>query len=109
MTKVRTSAMEDIEAMRITSKTVIKEPFYDPNSKDKKAVTFGKWRVELDGTLNYKDGRYIIDPSQLDDDEADWVIHLFGKDWIDWNEFIPAYFQALKNIGVQEVKMKVFY
>lgn len=107
MTKITNFSREDIQAMRITHETVIEEPFYDPHSKHKKAVTFGKWQVEPCGTMIYDNSRYLVEPSQLTDD--DLVLHLFSKGWIDWNDFMPAYLQALKNIGVQTVGMKVFY
>jgi hypothetical protein len=33
----------------------------------------------------------------------------FEKDWANMNDFIPAYFQALQNIGVKYLKIQSFY
>jgi len=74
---------------------------------DKKELTFGKWTVSPDGCMDYDNDRYYIDSEDLKDD--DWILHLFSKGWIDWNEFIPAYFQALKNAGFKNITIKVQY
>jgi len=39
----------------------------------------------------------------------DWFIHLSGKRWIDWNEFIPAYIQALKHARIKEISFITEY
>jgi hypothetical protein len=66
---------------------------------------FGKWTVYRDGTMDYDNGRYDIAADRLT--EEDWIYHLHSKGWIDWNEFIPAYFQALAIQGVRELKIRI--
>lgn len=83
------------------------ESFFTPQNKTKQEANFGKWHVSIIGDMTYDNGRYFIDKDRLIED--DWVAHLFEKAWIDWNEFIPAYFQALKNANIQFVNVKVFY
>lgn len=73
----------------------------------KGANTFGKWKVSITGDMIYDDGKYAINDNQLRSD--DWILHLFEKKWIDWNEFIPAYFQALRNAGIQKTEIRIFY
>lgn len=68
---------------------------------------FGKWHVSVLGEMSYDNGRYFIDSNRLKND--DWIIHLQSKGWIDWNEFIPAYLQALQNAKIQIIKIKTFY
>ena len=62
---------------------------------------FGKWEVSETGDMIWDGARYAIYDYQLT--KNDWFIHLSGKRWIDWNEFIPAYIQALKHAGIREV------
>lgn len=80
---------------------------YSAQDRTKKEVAFGKWQVHLNGDMIYDNGRYEISSDRLD--ESDWVAHLFGKGWIDWNDFIPAYFQACKNAEIQEVSLLIYY
>jgi len=71
-------------------------------------INFGKWHVSNNGDMEYDNGRYFIEGTRLT--ETDWIYHLLtSKSWIDWNEFIPAYFQALKNINKEFVKIRIFY
>jgi hypothetical protein len=79
---------------------------YSPQDRVKQEMQIGKWHVKENGDLEY-DGYYHISGKRLT--EKDWIAHLFEKGWIDFNEFIPAYFQALKNIGEQYVNVRVFY
>lgn len=79
---------------------------YSPQNRVKQELQIGKWHVKENGDLEY-DGYYHISGKRLT--ENDWIAHLFEKGWIDFNEFIPAYFQALKNIGEQYVNVRVFY
>lgn len=96
----------------ITGKELIenlKEPKgkFTPCTIDANAKKFGKWKVSKKGDMNYQNGRYYISKEQLNQDN--WIAHLFGKIWIDWNEFIPAYFQACKNAGIKSLNIKIFY
>ena len=68
---------------------------------------FGKWKVSLKGDMTYDKGRYSIHHKRLK--ENNWIIHLSEKHWIDFNEFIPAYLQALKNANIQFLEIMTFY
>lgn len=96
---------------RITAEKLIKntqpQNMYTPQDREKKALKIGKWSVKINGTMQYDGGRYTITGKRLKED--DWIAHLFEKGWIDFNEFIPAYFQALKNIGQEFINIRVFY
>lgn len=89
----------------------MKQDFYSPQDNTRKPATFGKWNVSSKGDMSYDKGRYCITSIQLlsNSESKTWIAHLFEKAWIDWNDFIPAYFQALKNLGRQEVSVTVFY
>lgn len=50
---------------------------------------------------------YHIDERSLK--RKQWIIHMFGKQWVNMNTFIPAYFYALELIGVNEVFIKTSY
>lgn len=81
--------------------------YFSPQDKIQQESTFGKWHVSKSGDMNYDNGRYEIYDYQLT--EEDWIAHMFEKGWIDWNEFIPAYFQALKNSNNQFQRIRIFY
>lgn len=81
--------------------------FFTPQNKIKEESKFGKWHVSESGDMTYNNGQYAIYDYRLEDDN--WIAHMFEKEWIDWNEFIPAYFQALKNAGIQFKSVRVFY
>lgn len=78
-----------------------------PHNNNKMPLKVGKWKVSKKGDMTYDNGRYYIERDKLKED--DWIIHLMQKGWIDYNEFIPAYFQALKNIGEQFINVKIHY
>ena len=67
----------------------------------------GKWVVSPNGDLEYDNGRYNIYDYQLDDE--DWILHMLEKNWCDMNDFIPAYFKALKIKGTSELTIQTFY
>lgn len=79
---------------------------YTPQSMDC-ASEFGDWKVDDDGNMEFRNGKYYIEKERLRED--DWVCHLFEKGWINWNEFIPAYFTACKINKIEHVKLRVFY
>jgi hypothetical protein len=72
----------------------------------KQSLVIGKWKVDIKGNMDH-DGRYSISADRLGED--DWILHLFEKGWIVWNDFIPAYYQACRNAGVESVTMKMYY
>jgi hypothetical protein len=78
---------------------------YTPQSMDV-AYEFGRWKVDKNGNMEFN-CRYYIGNDRLKED--DWVSHLFEKGWIDWNEFIPAFFTACKINKIEHVTLRVFY
>jgi hypothetical protein len=78
--------------------------FYDYTTK--KEAYFGDWHVSLNGDMSYQEGRYFIHHETLNDN--DWILHYLSKDR-DLNEFIHAYFQALRNADIKELNIKIFY
>lgn len=80
---------------------------FTPQDKIKQESLFGKWYVSKVGDMFYNEDKYIIYSEQLTDE--DWIAHMFEKGWIDWNDFMPAYFQALKNANIEFTRVRVFY
>lgn len=80
--------------------------FFTPQDRQKAESQFGEWYVSKAGDMTYK-GHYHIMAYRLT--EEDWIAHLSEKNWINWNDFIPAYMQALKNAGIQFVNIRVHY
>jgi len=70
--------------------------------------TFGDWEVDEKGNMEFKN-YYFISAGRLNQKGNDWMLHLFEKRWIVWDDFVPAYFQACRNAGIKEVQMKMFY
>ncbi len=68
---------------------------------------FGNWHVSENGDMNFKNGRYQIFGYQLSQDN--WILHMLEKDWVNLNEFVPAYFHALRNIGYENHTIKTSY
>jgi hypothetical protein len=83
------------------------QEMYSPQGGGKKEIQIGKWNVKINGDLEYDGGRYYIDGKRLT--EANWIAQMFEKGWIDFNEFMPAYFQALKNIEKEFLNIRIFY
>jgi hypothetical protein len=77
----------------------------DPNAPIRNRYKFGKWKVTKAGSLTHERG-YSIPFNRL---EENWIEHLDSKAWIDWNEFIPAYLQALKNKGVKDLNLHFYH
>lgn len=73
----------------------------------KRAVTSGKWTTDIEGNMSYDGDRYFIEKQRIS--EKDWIVHLQGKRWMDWNEFIPCYLQSCINQGIGEVTIKTIY
>lgn len=72
------------------------------------AETINKWVITPAGDLVYN-GWYVIEKWRLMNWE-DLILHLkSSKKWIDFNDFIPAYFQALQNAGVKKITIQTYY
>jgi len=84
----------------------MKEKVFIPtwDNQPKQQTVFGKWVVSPNGDLDY-DNRYFIDHSRLSED---WISHLSEKGWIVFNDFIPAYLQALRNANQKTITIKVY-
>ena len=82
---------------------------FDPDngSNGKKEETFGTWKVSLNGDMEDQNGTKYS--SKQITTEDDFIVHMMEKSWIDLNDFIPAYFQACTNAGIQFVKIKIHY
>jgi hypothetical protein len=74
------------------------------DSHTKQQTVFGKWVVSANGDLDY-DNRYFIDHSRLSED---WISHLSEKGWIVFNDFIPAYLQALRNANQKTITINIY-
>ena len=69
---------------------------------------FGEWEVdEYKFTVFNKKMNYSIEGDRLT--EEDWIYHLRKKNWVDLNEFIPAYFYALSLKGITKLKIRTSY
>jgi hypothetical protein len=73
----------------------------------KSKIDFGKWKVTISGNMNCEERNYFIPFDRLQDEN--WILHLSSKNWIDFNEFIPAYLQACENAGIEKISMLMFY
>jgi hypothetical protein len=80
---------------------------FTPQNSIKQRSVFGDWKVSKSGDMSYKKGIYNIYDYQLT--QNDWIVHMLEKEWVNWNDFMPAYFQACKNAGIQNKTELVFY
>jgi hypothetical protein len=104
---LRESKVEITAEELLTGNRKEPENIFTPQTNTRMAKKFGKWEVSKNGDLDFNNGRYFISADRLNNDN--WIAHLFEKAWIDWNEFIPAYFQACKNAGIQKLQIKIHY
>jgi len=74
--------------------------------KAKPEGVFGKWTVSEKGEMSF-DNWYDISAEDLAD--PDWILHLSAKSWVNFNDFIPAYLQALSNKGTLYLVVQVRY
>ncbi len=70
-------------------------------TKEIQKTIFGNWEIKKNGSLYNKSKDYLIESERLT--ESDWIPHLYSKAWMEneWNDFIPAYMEALKISGVE--------
>jgi hypothetical protein len=79
---------------------------FSPQVDMKQEGQFGDWHVDKEGNMTYKNERYFLDGDDLPDNT---IIHMSEKAWLKWDEFMPAYLQALKNRRLEYVRIRVFY
>lgn len=80
---------------------------YDPYNHKPEQKTFGKWLVYEHGDMMYDDALFI--PAEKILKEDTWLIHMMIYEWIDFNDFIPAYLQACKNTGKKRVLVRTYF
>ena len=73
----------------------------------KRAATFGTWHADLNGDLSCQSRDYVISSNELTG--TNWTQHLLGKKWINFNDFIPAYYQALVNANVKKITLDIYH
>ena len=73
----------------------------------KENLYFGQWKVQSDGSVKCTERDYVIASSRLS--KGDWICHLKDKDWVNLNDFIPAYFKALEIQGINKLQMRIAY
>lgn len=67
-----------------------------------------EWKIDTDGAMRSLVLKgYIIRNYEITD--GNWIHHMMGKRWVDMNTFIPAYFHALKTIGVDKLTVLTYY
>lgn len=60
---------------------------------------FGTWEVLPNGDIFNEDGRFVHGERVA---EEDWILHAITQNW-DLNEFVPAYYQAIKTVKLETV------
>ena len=80
---------------------------YSPFTTEPMPAKFGSWVVTTNGDLTHSNPQYYIEGSRIDED--DWILQVMAKSWIDLNTFIPAFFQATKNVGLNKISQKIHY
>lgn len=65
------------------------------------------WAISPNGDLKHIKMQYCIPADRLE--EEDWILHLTEKAWIDFNTFIPAYFEACRRAGIKNIKIITNY
>lgn len=65
------------------------------------------WIVTKVGDILSTKRGYGIYDNQLKKD--DWLKHMAGKCWVNFNTFLPAYFEALRRKGLKTIKIRIDY
>lgn len=65
------------------------------------------WNISPDGDLLHNKTKYQISAQQLG--EKDWILHMMGKRWVNLNTLIPAYLEACRRAGVDELQIITHY
>lgn len=66
---------------------------------------FNDWKVYKNGDIIHTEMNYLISGDRLK--ENDWIEHMMYKGWVDLNDFIPAYFQALSYKNIESITIKL--
>lgn len=119
------SELQDYDFMRITAEKKVKPREYI-NLKDKEkniefnelkryesyekvkpsdVIIFGDWVVDIEGNLDCPKACYFIEKDRLTED--DWISHLMGKVWLDFNTFLPAYWEALMINKIKDLTINI--
>lgn len=70
-------------------------------------VEFEQWKVYKNGDMDCEKAGYTIHADQLR--KEDWILHMMEKRWVDFNDFIPAYFYAMKIAGIEFKSERISY
>ncbi len=65
---------------------------------------FGNWEVTNEGDILNKSLKFHITFDRLI--EQNWMLHAMAVGW-NLNEFFPAYYEACKTIGLDEVTFQI--
>lgn len=96
--------MENIEKIMDESKEIMKNAL-----SKKQKNSWGIWKVSNKGTLTCKrDNGFTYDIHFDRLTENNWIQHMREKIWVDMNDFIPAYFEALRRRGIKELTIKIY-
>lgn len=82
-------ALEEYEEKTVYSEPVTRRTF--------------DWEVSEEGDLYCDDASYYIGAERLGTEN--WLCHMAGKKWVNFNTFIPAYIEACRRAGVKTVKI----
>lgn len=58
---------------------------------------FHEWTISEEGDIKHEQPTYCIDSDRLH--ETDWLQHMVDVGWVDLNDFVPLYLQALSKKG----------
>ncbi|MCX6154433.1 MAG: hypothetical protein NT007_09750 [Candidatus Kapabacteria bacterium] len=61
-------------------------------------IITGKWTSQADGSLYNDEHDYLIEGRRLFNEKDNWLQHLSEKGWMDFNDFMPRYFESLRKI-----------
>lgn len=65
------------------------------------------WTISTEGELHHGKMNYTIEASRLN--EKNWILHMMEKSWVNLNTFMPAYFEACRRAGIQELPILIHY
>ena len=66
-----------------------------------------QWYINPNGSLKSHNPDFVLYRKDLAN--SDWLRYLQTLDWVDFNKFIPAYFEALKRAGIKKINVLICY